>query len=72
MKGIIFAIVTITLLLFSVYQIKGAKAMNPDKKNLSEQHLEETFELATFAGGCFWCMESPYDKLDGVISICML
>ena len=23
---------------------------------------------ATFAGGCFWCMEPPYDKLDGVIS----
>jgi len=24
--------------------------------------------LATFAGGCFWCMEAPYDKLDGVVS----
>jgi peptide-methionine (S)-S-oxide reductase len=24
--------------------------------------------LATFAGGCFWCMEKPYDVLDGVIS----
>ena len=23
---------------------------------------------ATVAGGCFWCMEPPYDKLDGVIS----
>ncbi|NDY95004.1 peptide-methionine (S)-S-oxide reductase MsrA [Wenzhouxiangella sp. C33] len=30
---------------------------------------EEPGELAraTFAGGCFWCMEPPYDKLDGVI-----
>jgi peptide-methionine (S)-S-oxide reductase len=26
------------------------------------------YEKATFAGGCFWCMEPPYDKLDGVIS----
>ncbi len=25
-------------------------------------------ERAIFAGGCFWCMEPPYDKLDGVIS----
>lgn len=23
---------------------------------------------ATFAGGCFWCMEGPFDKLEGVIS----
>ena len=23
---------------------------------------------ATFAGGCFWCMEGPFDELDGVIS----
>jgi peptide-methionine (S)-S-oxide reductase len=23
---------------------------------------------ATFAGGCFWCMEAPFDKLDGVLS----
>ncbi len=26
-------------------------------------------ETATFAGGCFWCMESPFDKLDGVVSV---
>jgi len=25
-------------------------------------------ELATFAGGCFWCMEHPFDELKGVIS----
>ncbi len=23
---------------------------------------------ATFAGGCFWCMEPPFDRLDGVLS----
>jgi peptide-methionine (S)-S-oxide reductase len=25
-------------------------------------------ETAIFAGGCFWCMESPYDFIDGVKS----
>lgn len=28
----------------------------------------KTTELATFAGGCFWCMEPAFDKLEGVIS----
>ncbi len=28
----------------------------------------EGLARATFAGGCFWCMEPPFDKLDGVIS----
>lgn len=23
-------------------------------------------EAATFAGGCFWCMEKPFDRVDGV------
>ena len=27
------------------------------------------FEKATFAGGCFWCMEAPFDKLSGVVSV---
>lgn len=28
----------------------------------------DRLEKATFAGGCFWCMEPPFDKLSGVIS----
>ncbi len=28
----------------------------------------EGLAKATFAGGCFWCMEPPFDELDGVYS----
>lgn len=24
---------------------------------------------AIFAGGCFWCMEPPFERLDGVVSV---
>jgi peptide-methionine (S)-S-oxide reductase len=29
---------------------------------------ESNLAKATFAGGCFWCMEGPFDELDGVLS----
>lgn len=28
----------------------------------------EGLAKATFAGGCFWCMEPPFDELEGVVS----
>lgn len=26
-------------------------------------------KLATFAGGCFWCMVSPFEEMDGIVSV---
>ena len=26
-------------------------------------------QLATFAGGCFWCMVTPFEEIDGVLGI---
>jgi len=31
--------------------------------------LTNKTETAIFAGGCFWCMEAPFDKLPGVVSV---
>jgi peptide-methionine (S)-S-oxide reductase len=28
----------------------------------------QALSKATFAGGCFWCMEKPFDQLQGVVS----
>ncbi len=35
---------------------------------LAASAIADDNAIATFAGGCFWCMEPPFDKLDGVIS----
>lgn len=34
----------------------------------SNQSPQTELATATFAGGCFWCMEKPFDHLDGVQS----
>ncbi len=34
----------------------------------AQTSLSPTTGKATFAGGCFWCVESDFDKIDGVIS----
>ena len=46
--------------LLALSAIQGAVAQQTDP--------QQDLARATFAGGCFWCMEPPYDKLPGVIS----
>jgi peptide-methionine (S)-S-oxide reductase len=47
-----------------------ARSNNNEKPDKAEKPMTDSAKLskATFAGGCFWCMEPPFDKLDGVIS----
>ena len=35
--------------------------------NLETSNMSQNTEKAYFAGGCFWCMEPPFEVLDGVI-----
>jgi len=36
---------------------------------MGQQTQTTRIDLATFAGGCFWCMEPPFEKLKGVIKV---
>ncbi len=35
--------------------------------SLGTSNMSQNTEKAYFAGGCFWCMEPPFEVLDGVI-----
>jgi peptide-methionine (S)-S-oxide reductase len=50
--------------LSSICAVLLTTALVPEQVNSSVKP-----ETATFAGGCFWCMEAPFDKLEGVISV---
>ena len=49
----------IAMILLILVGVGHAAAPSPDSAPTAK---------ATFAGGCFWCMEPPYDELDGVMS----
>ena len=36
---------------------------------MSQAEHQSGKEIATLAGGCFWCLEAVYDKLEGVESV---
>ena len=40
-----------------------------DKMENSKMTNDAQDAVATFAGGCFWCMEPPFEKLDGVSAV---
>ncbi len=61
MKYILIIILSITILTqtYMVYADNESKDSNMDNKKI---------EKAVFTGGCFWCMQNPYDELKGVVS----
>lgn len=62
MKPTYIAVVIFSVILLSYHQVKSMDKMEKPMKD----KLENTAS-AVFAGGCFWCTESDFEKADGVI-----
>lgn len=60
--GIIFIILSVfTMGLFSQKE--------PKTLSTPQDQLPENVIKATFAGGCFWCMEPAFERLEGVYNV---
>ena len=53
--------------LFLLLVLGGGLLVGMNSPSISET-AQGGQAIATFAGGCFWCMEGPFDELDGVLS----
>lgn len=56
------------IILLAVIGISGFGLLQAQSPATAAKAKPAVTALATFAGGCFWCMEGPFDVLDGVIS----
>jgi len=57
-------------LTFSLLLVAGLAVAAPMEKKEEMMDMEKTTTAkAIFAGGCFWCMEPPFEKLDGVLAV---
>jgi peptide-methionine (S)-S-oxide reductase len=52
-------------LLLAIIAFAGGRS---DAGTPAAEEPSGALDVATFAGGCFWCMEQPFDNVDGVIS----
>jgi peptide methionine sulfoxide reductase msrA/msrB len=57
-----------SLVIVLILALTGFSASSPNKEagKGMNQNSSMDIEIATFAGGCFWCMEPPFEKLKGV------
>lgn len=45
---------------------------NTQDMGMNKEKLESVsgdYEIATLAGGCFWCMEAPFESVDGIVKV---
>lgn len=54
--------------LLGITALFGAMDNQPTGTGATMKDNQKTAR-AIFAGGCFWCMEPPFEKLEGVISV---
>jgi peptide methionine sulfoxide reductase msrA/msrB len=67
MKGAIIALIVILVFVVGCTNVVEEDEMIDKTNNLGDKG--DNLLKATFAGGCFWCMEAAFEGLDGIIDV---
>ena len=70
-KKVILLIIAV-LLLGTIYTLEASREKTAEVQGIADSEPAyniDDYSVATFAGGCFWCMEPPFRKLAGVIDV---
>ena len=65
---VIYLMRFIVIILLSLITLTQADIVYADNESKGANIDNKEIEKAVFAGGCFWCMQNPYDELKGVVS----
>jgi methionine-S-sulfoxide reductase len=63
-KVVLFSLLSLVVVCGFVLALRAP--VGDGTREITENQSE--LAIATFAGGCFWCMEPPFDKTEGVVS----
>ena len=62
-----FISITLVFFVFTVFIFTQVNSMEKSENTIKS--VPNTTATAVFAGGCFWCTESDFEKVDGVVGV---
>ena len=70
MKALLLIVMVMIIAVFAFgFQSFSKNLKEPGERGIEMIEKENNFRTATFSGGCFWCVEADFEKVEGVVEV---
>ena len=73
MKKVIYILLFFSSMVAVIWGVNTTQSSNIDSEKIEKEKQvmvdKDNYKIATLAGGCFWCMEPPFERLEGVVQV---